>query len=88
MAERESITIEGVGLNGLKLKASPRVTWRCPVEATAETYALLIRDVAGVELEGFDFEVANEKGRALHLLGQVGDIAITDGQTAGRTPKA
>ena len=74
----ESITIEGVGLNGLKLKASPRVTWRCPVEATAETYALLIRDVAGVELEGFDFEVANEKGRALHLLGQVGDIAITD----------
>lgn len=74
----EPIVVEGAGLNGLKLKASPRAAWHCPAEATRETQSLLIRNVARVELEGFDFEVQPEMGRAVNLTGTVGEVSFTD----------
>ncbi len=74
----ESIVVEGAGLNGLKLKASPRAVWRCSEETTGETQSLLIRNVARVEVAGFDFEVQPEMGRAVNLTGTVGDVSIID----------
>lgn len=74
----ESLVIEGAGLNGLKLKASPRAVWRCSEETTGETQSLLIKNVSQVELAGFDFEVQPEMGRAVNLTGTVGDVSLTD----------
>ncbi len=74
----ESITISGAALNGLTLKASPRVTWRCPVGDGKEASALLIKDVSRVVIEGFDFEVSSNLGRAVNVTGSVGDVSLTD----------
>ena len=76
----ESITVSGAALNGLILKASPRATWRCPVGDGSETHALLLKDVSRVAIEGFDFEVPSNLGRAVSLTGTVGDVSLTDCQ--------
>jgi hypothetical protein len=74
----ESILVQGAALNGLTLKASPRATWRCPAKGSSETQALLLKDVSRVVIEGFDFEVASHLGRAVNLLGSVGDVSMID----------
>lgn len=74
----ESITVSGEALNGLTLKAPSRVTWRCPVVDGSETQAILIKDVARISIEGFDFEVSSHLARAMSIAGIVGDVSIAD----------
>jgi len=73
----ESVMIDRADLDGLKIIAESRVRWLTP-EPQDEHRALLIEDVSDVIVQGFDFEVTSETGRALHLQGTVGNVTIQD----------
>lgn len=84
----ESITIKGDGLRGMKLRAAPRARWACPAGTGDELHALRIQDVSGVEISGFDFDVAPEAGRGINVTGRVGHLRITDCQFQHRPLRA
>ncbi len=71
----ESIAISGAGLNGLTLKGKPRATLRNSVGALA---ILSIKDVAGVTVEGFDFDLEGGDIHGIHLAGTVDSVALKD----------
>lgn len=73
----ESVRIDGSELDGLQLIADSRVRWLTPAPQE-EHRALLIEDVSDVVIQGFDFEVTEEAGRALHLQGTTGNVTIQD----------
>jgi eukaryotic-like serine/threonine-protein kinase len=73
----ESVRIIGADLDGLKLVADSRVRWLAP-ELEEEHRALIIENVRDVVIQGFDFEVTEETGRALHLQGTTGNVRIQD----------
>ncbi|MGZ0166585.1 MAG: protein kinase domain-containing protein [Planctomycetales bacterium] len=73
----ESVKIDGSELDGLQLIADSRVRWLTP-DPKEEHRALLIEDVSDVLVQGFDFEVTEENGRALHLQGATGNVTIQD----------
>lgn len=72
----ESIKLDGSALNGLKLVAQPRVQWH--PEGMGESQALSISNVAGITVEGFDFEAHSEQSRGIQLTGTAENIAVVD----------
>lgn len=72
----ESIKVHDPALRGLKLVAQPRVQWR--PDSVGESNALSINDVAGVTVEGFDFEAHSELSRGIFLAGTAENIAVVD----------
>lgn len=73
----ESVKIDGSELDGLQLIADSTVRWLTP-DPQVEHRALLIKDVSDVLVRGFDFEVTEEAGRALHVQGATGNVTIQD----------
>jgi eukaryotic-like serine/threonine-protein kinase len=73
----EAVQIDGSNLDGLKLIADSRVRWLTP-DPLEEHRTLVIEDVSDVLVQGFDFDVTEENGRALHLLGTTGNVTIKD----------
>lgn len=73
----ESVKIAGADLNGLKLVADSRVRWLLP-EVPAEHRVLILENVSDVVIQGFDFEIADETGRAIHIEGTTGNVTIQD----------
>lgn len=73
----ESVKITGSDLDGLKLVADSRVRWLTP-DLQEEHRALTIENVSDVVIQGFDFEITEETGRAIHLQGTTGNVTIQD----------
>lgn len=72
----ESISITGSSLNGLQLKASGRVLWRCP--ANNASAIIELGNVSRVSLEGFDFETEPRQAMSLAFSGVLGEITVRD----------
>lgn len=72
----ESVKLHDPSLRGLKLVAQPRATWRAT--GVGESNALSMKDVAGVTVEGFDFEAASEMSRGIYLTGATENVTVLD----------
>tara|TARA_R110002072_G_scaffold179059_1_gene335018 strand:+ start:49475 stop:51808 length:2334 start_codon:yes stop_codon:yes gene_type:complete len=73
----ESVKIAGADLDGLKLVADSRTRWLTP-DPQKEHRVLTIENVRDVVIQGFDFEITEATGRALHLRGTTGNVTIQD----------
>ena len=72
----DAVAIEGSDYDGLRIVASPRAVWKSPEFDNFR--ALGIRDVSDVHVQGFDFEVEQESGRAVQIEGDARDVTIDD----------
>ncbi|MBC7820667.1 MAG: serine/threonine protein kinase [Planctomycetaceae bacterium] len=72
----ESVKVHDLALRGLKLVAQPRAQWR--PDGMGESNALSINGVAGVTVEGFDFEAQSDMSRGIFLTGTAENIAVVD----------
>jgi len=72
----ENVVISGSNHHGIRLLASPRAVWRC--DSSVEPCSLRVDDCENLLVQGFDFEVAPEDGRAIQVLGDARNVKIED----------
>ncbi len=72
----ETVILEGINLSGVTLVATTRAIWKSP--AIGDQRALVIGDVRDVRIEGFDFQIETESGRAIQVSGDAQDVRIID----------
>jgi serine/threonine protein kinase len=72
----EAVKLQGAAIRGLKLQATRRAVWRTPPSANAT--CLSISDAADISVEGFDFEVHAESGRAITVGDAIDNVSIRD----------
>ena len=71
----ESITVAGSALNGLTLRAKPRAKLRI---ASSGSAILAIKDVSGVTVEGFDFDLDGVNEHGVLLSGTAENVTVKD----------
>ena len=71
----ESVTVSGAALNGLTLKGEPRVKLR---NSSGGSAILSIKDVSGVTVEGFDFDLVGVDCHGVFVSGTADNVKLQD----------